>query len=186
MKTSDEKKYIYAMMQIITEERRELTKIYYELKSRLDEIDTLERSGLEDLSILGYVDLHNSKNVKTISDNLHREVKHIIQKLEQPPKSEGKISQRAISEAKDNEALRRKNKGLPLEKAAGIIADVLKEHGIPMAAKDLYEEVSKRVEQAGGYIRRANFRNNILPRARNLNKNIENVSRGFYQYRNNS
>lgn len=185
MNTSEEKKFIYTMMQTITEERRELTKIYYELKSRLDKIDALERRGLEDLSIKGYVDLHNSNNVKAISDNLNREVNHIVKKLEQSPKPKEKISQKIIHEAKDAETSSRTQRGLPLERAAGIIAEVLREHGIPMSVKDLYDEVSKRIEQDGGYVKRANFRNNILPRARNLNKNIENVSRGFYQYRNN-
>jgi hypothetical protein len=184
MNIAEEKVYIYSMMRDITEERRDLTKIYFELKSRLDELNRLELRGLEDLSVKGYVDLNKSRNTETAIINIQREASHAINKVQQEanpePEEKTVIPKLEIEREKDEIAKKsRKSTGLPLEKVAGFIAHVLKEHGVPMSVKDLYEEVNERAENQ---ITRNNFRNNMLPRAAKLNSKINNVSRGFYQY----
>lgn len=82
MNISDEKKYIYDMMRTVVEERRILTDIYFSLKERLNDLDELERKGLSDLSIKGYVDLQNERNQTQMLENTQRELAHLKQKLE--------------------------------------------------------------------------------------------------------
>jgi len=79
---SEEKKYIYDMMRTVVDERRTLTDIYFSLKERLNDLDELERKGLSDLSIKGYVDLQNERNQTLMLENTQRELAHLKQKLE--------------------------------------------------------------------------------------------------------
>jgi len=82
MNISEEKKYIYDMMRTVVDERRTLTDIYFSLKERLNDLDELERKGLSDLSIKGYVDLQNERNQTLMLENTQRELAHLKQKLE--------------------------------------------------------------------------------------------------------
>lgn len=184
MNISDEKRHVYSMMKTITEERRELTRIYYDLKLRLDELDKLELRGLEDLSVKGYVDLHNANELKAVTTNIRREAEHVIKRIEKEiiadPVEKIIIPKAEIELEKEKEDKQRVvGAGLSSEKATGIIAHILKEHGAPMTVKDLFDEFSRRV---GMLVTRNNFRNNILPRAAKRNRSIDNISRGFYQY----
>lgn len=82
MNIREEKKYIYDMMRTVVEERRVLTDIYFSLKERLNDLDELERKGLSDLSIKGYVDLQNERNQTLMLENTQRELAHLKEKLE--------------------------------------------------------------------------------------------------------
>ena len=82
MNIREEKKYIYDMMRTVVDERRTLTDIYFSLKERLNDLDELERKGLSDLSIKGYVDLQNERNQTLMLENTQRELAHLKQKLE--------------------------------------------------------------------------------------------------------
>lgn len=95
MNISEEKKYIYDMMRTVVDERRTLTDIYFSLKERLNDLDELERKGLSDLSIKGYVDLQNERNQQLMLENTQRELAHLKQKLENEaakPKEEAPAS----------------------------------------------------------------------------------------------
>lgn len=186
MNISEEKTYLYEMMRNVTEERRELTKIYYELKSRLDDLIMLETRGLEETPIKGIVDLHNARDVQRVASNLRRETENTIGRIEREAEIKGTplektvIPKVEIDIEKEKEAKKtRKNSGLTIDKAAGIIAHTLKEYGAPIKAKELYELVNAQLEVP---ITRSNFSNNVLPRSSKVNKRINNVSRGFWQY----
>lgn len=183
MNISEEKRYIYSMMNTITDERRELTKIYYDLKTRLSELDKLQREGLDELSIEGRVDLHNSRKLALMSSNIRREAEHTIKKIEREiapePEVAVTIPKAEIEIEKEKVSRRHVTTVLTSERAAGIIAHILKESEIPMAVKDLFDAFNEKLDVP---VTRNNFRNNILPRAAKRNRNIDNISRGFYQY----
>lgn len=180
MNISEEKTYLYSMMQEITQERRKLTDIYFSLKERVDELNSIESKGLSELNIEGYVDAFNKNNLQVVKNNLRRETERIIEDMEQRPQpaQESLAPKEDIAIAKDREP-QAKVKEIPLEKVSGIIAHALKERGTPMSIADLYECVS---EQTGGLVKKSNFRNNILPRTLKTNKNINRATRGYYQY----
>lgn len=188
MKISEEKKYLYEMMSDITTERRRLTDMYFDIKKRLDELILLETKGLEDIPIGSLVSLHNSRETDRMKENIQKFADQAIQKVEKeheeivnPTKPEI-IPKKEIELSKEREA--KKTTGsrrvqLSSDKVAGLIAQALKENGAPMKVADLYERVCELSEYP---IARNNFRNNILPRAMKINKNIDNVQRGYYQY----
>lgn len=188
MNISDEKTFIYSMMRDITEERRELTKIYYDLKSRLDELNRLEIRGLADTPIKGIVDLHNEKDALRVISNIKREAEHSIKKIEQeaelkinpPEKTVIPKAEIEIEKEKVNKKTGR-NSRISLDEYAGVIAHILKESEVPIAIKDLFDAVNERLN---GAVTRNNFNNNILPRSMKKNKNISKASRGYYQYLN--
>lgn len=188
MNTAEEKVYLYEMMKNITEERRELTKIYYELKSRLDHLIMLETRGLENTAIKGVVDLHNQRDLNRMKTNIEREAVHAIRKIEEEIENktvsleENMVTEEKIEEEKEKDAKKNKRgRGLSVDKAAGVIAHVLKEQGTPIKTKDLFELVNAQLEVP---IAKKNFSNNVLPRSAKINKRINNVSRGFWQYLN--
>lgn len=178
MNISEEKEHLYSMMREITEERRKLTEIYFSLKQRLDSLNGLEIRGLEDLSIKGYVDLFNSREKNQTITNIEREMSAIKNEAEKKEKEEEyKIPKKEIEIEKDRYA--KKSAYLNLDKVIGLISHVLKNSDVPMSLKNLHHSVQ---EVSDVEIKINNFRNNILPRACQKNKNIQRVSRGFYQY----
>lgn len=187
---SDEKKYLYEMMREITTERRRLTDMFYELKPRLDELIRLETKGLDRVPIKGIVDLHNAQDASRQISNIQRQADHAIQAVKQEaeikfnpvekeiiPKAEIEIEKE--KEVKQTQS--RRGKGMSLDKAAGVIAHILKDKGIPLKAKDLHELVNEQVDTP---IELGNFTKNTLPRSSKLNPRINNVSRGYWQYLN--
>lgn len=182
MNISEEKAYLYSMMRDITAERRELTKIYWELKSRLDDLIKLDIRGLEDTPIAGIVDMHNAKNMKLVTDNIKREAERTIAKVEQEMKPEEKTIIPKAEIEKEKEKVSRQVNNKPetsLERDTGLIVQALKEGGRPMSVKEIYDVVSEKAER---HIKERNFRNNILPRARKRNERIVSVGKGIYQY----
>lgn len=190
MNISDEKKYLYEMMREITTERRRLTDMFYELKPRLDELIRLETKGLDRVPIKGIVDLHNAQDASRQISNIQRQADHAIQAVKQEaeikfnpvekeiiPKAEIEIEKE--KEVKQTQS--RRGKGMSLDKAAGVIAHILKDKGIPLKAKDLHELVNEQVDTP---IELGNFTKNTLPRSSKLNPRINNVSRGYWQYLN--
>lgn len=188
MKISEEKKYLYDMMSEITTERRRLTDMYFDIKKRLDELIMLETKGLDEIPIESLVSLHNDRETNRMKENIQKFADHAIHKVEKeheeivnptPPEI---IPKREIELAKERESKKsvgRKRTQLSIDRVSSLIAQSLKENGSPMRVADLYERVCELSEQP---ITRNNFRNNILPRAMKINKNIDNVQRGYYQY----
>jgi hypothetical protein len=185
---SEEKKYIYEMMSDSIAEKRQLTNIILGFKSRLDELNSLELRGLESMSVKGYVDLHNARDAKRMITNIEREAQHTIKEIEKEaelkanPIEKEIIPKVEIEIEKEKEAKQTKRHGtMSLDNYAGIIAHILKEKGIPMKSKDLYELVNAQLDSP---ITRNNFSNNVLPRSAKVNGRINNVSHGYWQYLN--
>ena len=169
-------------------DRRRTTDLIHDLKSRLNELILLEVRGLEDTPIAGIVDLHNERNAQLMINNIERQAATAIKKIEKeaeltssPPEKTG-IPKAEIEAEKEKVVKKTRRSGLSVDKAAGIIAHILKEKGIPMKSKDLYELVNEQLESP---ITRANFSNNVLPRSARINSKINNVSHGYWQYLNN-
>lgn len=183
MDIQKEKEHVYNQMDLLMEERREITRIYYSWKERLDYLNKLEARGLEQVDIKGYLDYHNQQALR----NLEREAKFLQKQITEEPvevKAPTKEEKRLEGE-REQERLNRKSrpvKSLQLntEKVMGYIASVLKEAKEPMPFKDLHSIVEERVGQAIG---EKNFQNNLITRAMKKNKNIYRPSRGYYAHK---
>lgn len=184
----EEKTYIYSLMRSISEERRKLTDIYYDLKKRLDTLHDLEQRGLENLSLKGYIDLSNEFNKsqsQTAITNIKREVEYVINNIEndnlveeQENVSKTVISNIEIQKEKDKDS---RGKGyMNIDKVITIITSILKEAGQPLSLKEIHE---KTCEQLNREVKFSNLRNNIMPRAVKKSVNITKAQRGYYQYK---
>lgn len=85
---NEEKAFVYSMMKEITEERRRLTDIYYDMKKRLDDLDRLEIKGVEELSLQGMIELHDARKTALAVANIQRESLRAIEKVQQDIKPE--------------------------------------------------------------------------------------------------
>lgn len=81
MNISEEKRIVYQLMaenaqerRNLAEERRLLVEEHSGLKQRLDKLIDLELSGLEQISVGGYVELHNSRLQANEINNIRREM----------------------------------------------------------------------------------------------------------------
>lgn len=186
MNINEEKQYLYSMMSDVTQERRKLTDIYHSLKERLDELNTLEIKGLEELSLSGYVDLHNKRSKEVKIANISREMNRAIDVVEESfnPKVEEVIPKYEIDIDKEIEHKEKpvvKSGQFNLDKAVGVVAMILKESGKPMKAKNIYKEIC---ETTNYNVSLSNFTNNILPKICKKNKKVNRAMRGYYQYSN--
>jgi phosphosulfolactate synthase (CoM biosynthesis protein A) len=181
MNILEEKQYIYEMMKDITSERRKLVEIYWDLKKRLDFLNSLEERGLEELSLEGYIDLHNKINKEIAVENIKRESSYIIEEIEKPKKEKNEV-EKATELQKDYSARKRKGKTsyINRDKVISTLTSILKEEGAPIKVKELYNKVNAVID---GDLKYANFQNNIVPKAMEKNKKIERITKGFYQYR---
>lgn len=179
MNISEEKEHIYSIMRELTLERRKITDMYFDLKKRLDELDALQRRGLEDLSLEGYVDLYNKDKKESSIANITREMNRIVKNIENEhePKEKEIIPKLEIEKEKDK--MPKIRSSISIDKAAGVIASILKEKGAPMQIKDIHKSMEEKMDTE---IKIANLRNNILPRASNINPKIQRAMRGYYQY----
>ncbi|PGK51159.1 hypothetical protein CN918_25560 [Priestia megaterium] len=82
MDINKEKEYIYMMLQSIHEERRRLTEMASGFKNRLDELNRLEMQGIEELSVKGWVDLHNQAKKEVAATNVARETAFLEERLQ--------------------------------------------------------------------------------------------------------
>jgi small-conductance mechanosensitive channel len=200
MNISEEKQFIYDMMRDVSKERRQLTEIYFGLKERLDDLNKLELRGLEDLSVKGYVDLYNNHNRTKSIENVKRESENVINKInkesekltQEEPKSS--IPQHEISEQKfkDNNSnnvrvgktttTKPKKKYRKSKEIMKDIVNVLKEQGIPMDSKSVYEKLAEK-DPSIEEIPLSVFRSNQFYRATSGSEKIERVDKGFYQYK---
>ncbi|MGV4321333.1 hypothetical protein [Bacillus mojavensis] len=179
MEISKEKEHIYTLMRDITEERRKLTEMYYDLKMRLDELNKLEKKELlSDIPLEGYVQLFNDQ--RRIEEVAGKKVvpdkKEVERKVEEP---KSVIPKKDIEKAKDEENVKR-NTNLNVDKVIGTISHVLKESSVMISTRDLHEKVQKTLGVSIGF---HNFRNNILPKARRKNSRIVQSVRGHYEYK---
>ena len=195
---SDEKKHLYSLMDDITKERRKLTEIYYGLKDRLDELNKLETKGLNELSLDGYIDLHNQRNREAMVNNISREYKSVVDKIkkegEEVEEREETIPRHEIAEsiARDNrnkvyskvnnsKKKPNKNDNVSYDKVSKIIISILKEYGRPVSINDIHIKLN---ELSDKEVSIKNLRNNIIFRLSKENPRVERPMRGFYQYKN--
>ena len=78
MNVSEEKNYLYGMMKDITDERRRLSEMYMSLKTRLDQLNTLEEKGVTELSTKGFFDYFNNSDTTIQITNVQREAQATI------------------------------------------------------------------------------------------------------------
>lgn len=109
MDNSYEKKCVYEQMKLIIEERRELTKQYYELKERLD--------------------LLNQSKFK-INTTVDKTLK--VEKKQTIFKKESEYQRYMISKKSD------KSKSIPYQVIGLTISSILKEAGRPLSNKEIY------------------------------------------------
>lgn len=184
-----EKEYIYSIMREVSKERRELTKIYFGLKERLDDLMKLERLGIENISATGYVNLRNNIDKETMIENIKRETSQAIQNIENEnyglTNSEAMRKENIASKIKEEiqaekNSSKVKVKKLSTEAITGIVSNILKEFGTPMELSKIHKELNDRIDYN---ITMKNFSNNIIYRVMKNTNRVERVSRGFYQYR---
>jgi hypothetical protein len=203
MNISEEKQFIYDMMRDVSKERRQLTDIYFGLKKRLDDLNTLEMRGLEDLSIKGYVDLYNDHNRRSATENIMRESQHMVNRinreadeLEKQSQPKPTIPQHEISEQRfrDNQEVKKqprkatatttgKKKNRNAKEIIATITNVFKEEGIPLNSRKVFDILNKQSPEVIEGIPIDRFRSNYFYRATTQNDDIERVSEGFYQLR---
>ncbi|MEG0733081.1 MAG: hypothetical protein RR470_11830 [Vagococcus sp.] len=109
MDNSSEKKHVYEQMKMIIEERRELTKQYYDLKERLTLLDH-SKSKIESVKV---EDFKNEKK----TDNIKKESEY----------------QQYILSKKTNQS-----KSIPYQIIGLSIASILKGAGRPLSNKEIY------------------------------------------------
>jgi hypothetical protein len=211
MNISEEKQFIYDMMRDVSKERRQLTDIYFGLKQRLDDLNKLEMRGLEDLSIKGYADLFNDHNRRTSVDNIRRETEHLVNNINREaevfsnPQPSQSIPQHEISEQRYRDSstsittkpskpknVKRSGKTkvnqhnpqnkIRMKKIRKLVPEILKEEGIPMDARSVWEKLQTKDIDLGD-LDINTFRGNNFYRVTRENENIEKVSTGFYQYK---
>lgn len=186
MNINEEKAFVYSMMREITEERRRLTDIYYELKKRLDSLDILEHRGIDELSLKGIIDLHNSKNTALAIANIQRESEMAIKRVEQEltPKVEAIIPRVEIELEKEKvqakaKSISKKSGTVSYDKVSSLVVTILKEAGRPLKTNDIFIEVNKRYDVE---VSKKNFSNNIMYRIAKENKKVSRATFGYYQY----
>lgn len=109
MDNSSEKKYVYEQMKMIIEERRELTKQYYDLKERLTLLDH-SKSKIESVKV---EDFKNEKK----TDNIKKESEY----------------QQYMLSKKSNQS-----KSIPYQIIGLSISSILKGAGRPLSNKEIY------------------------------------------------
>jgi hypothetical protein len=154
--------------------------MYYGLKKQLDYLNDMERRGLEDLSITGYVDLYNQTMREVAVTNLKRETEHQIEKIEKShiieEKEESVIPKEIVQEsvAKENKIKRTR---LTKDKIKSTTLMVLKDAGIPLKMSELMKRTSFVLNEK---LSPSTFQSHTMPELMNEGK-IEKVTRGFYQ-----
>lgn len=155
MKIEEEKKQIYSLMKEIIQERRELNKVYYELKFRLDQLDSINVSNQSDLASPQNIEVKHVKSIIAGNNRQQRRLHDFGQK-------------------------KKSKKNYPFERIAGYIIEMLKEEGTSLNSKKIFDKLQTKYDVYIGY---TNLTNNILRKMIELDTfSIEKVGRGLYQY----
>lgn len=184
MNINEEKIYIYGMLKDITIERRKLVDMYYDLKKRLDFLNSMEEKGIQDLSIKGYADLHNQNQKEAIINNMQREVEYQVEKIENyniiEEKEKSPIPKEVIQRAVEKERQKIKRTRINREKVDGAVITALKDAGTPIKLQELLNRVNVILDYN---LNKGTFQNKVLSQLMEKNKKVERPTRGFYQYR---
>lgn len=179
MNVSEEKFYIYQMLRDITKERRQLVDMYYDLKKRLDFLNSLEERGIEDLSLTGYVDLYNQTQKETAVTNIQREADYIVNKIKNEIEENEAANESIIPKEEIQRAIEKenKNKRISREKLNSTITTILKDAGAPIKLTELLKRINfvLNTNLKGAYLS-----NKVLPELIEKSK-INKPMRGYYQ-----
>jgi hypothetical protein len=180
MNIQAEKVYIYDMLRDITKERRKLVDMYYDLKQRLDFLNSIEERGIEDLSIKGYVDLHNQNAKEAAVNNLKRETEHQIEKIEKSYIIEESEKSVIPEEEIVKEKLKVRRGRLSREKVESTIKLVLKDAGVPLQLGEIINRASAILDAK---VSKTNLQAHIIPELLEQDERFTRPMRGYYQYR---
>lgn len=184
MNIQEEKRYIYEMMREITTERRVLSEMYMELKSRLSELDKLQERGFEELDVEGLLELSKNKSSDMMIDNLKREMSRIEEVKGRPvtiPKEQPKqVEVTDIQESKDVEQrINKSDSRIDNIKVMDFIASYIRRTKKKMNSSDMRELIKKELEID---VPKTTM-NNIVFRMTQRHKDIKRVKFGVYGYR---
>lgn len=174
MNINEEKNYIYSIINELIKERRSLTEEIYLWKERLNELNSLEELGFNQLNAVGMVEMKNSNINKIKKENLKKEF------ISNKKEIEKTIPKNLIEIEKDKDYKIKHIKNDINYLTTGIV-NVLKEIGRPAKLSEIREELENKLDTK---IKHSNFSNNIMPRAMKIDNRINRPHRGYYQYLN--
>lgn len=163
-------------MKDITEERRKLTEMYFDLKERLDSLTKLEEKGLDELDIKGYIDLRNSTNVERVQANLQRETNRIVGEMNL--NSRPSLPQQEQQEL-DKNSHGRKNMHVSHELVKSAVIEYLKNAGRPVKISDMVEPINKQLDSN---LTSHNFCYAVMKRIEKDTDKLSRPMKGYIQY----
>lgn len=81
MNIDKEIEYLYKMLGDIAEERRQLTIMAREFKTRLDELNRFKLQGIDELSVEGWTDIYNQTKKENAARNIARETAYMEERM---------------------------------------------------------------------------------------------------------
>lgn len=132
MNHNEEKEYYLNLLSNALDERRELTVMINEFRERLNELNRLEKMGLDEIKTRGYVELFQAKQAqaKELPKPTVDTVTELKLEVKQPP-------------AKKVRKGTYEKHGLHGDKGANMIAYVLKEADKPLHLNDILAEIKR-------------------------------------------
>lgn len=150
-----EKEILYALMKSLIDERRDITKAYFEIKHQLDDLIRKESE----------------------------RKKQYFNKTEQPetiPVRESSKFEREITHQKDVVYKQQKFNPCHFERLSGYIVELLKNSSVPLSNKEIYTTLITKHELA---VKESNISSNILPRMHKTKSiPVMRAYRGYWQY----
>jgi len=206
MSINEEKKFLYSILENITEERKKLTNAYLDIVNKITELEKESRSYreqsetkdavekvqniefkkeaktpsimIEEIVEAEPVEVTKKEDVRTLAEIIEEHNRMRGESDDKPDElSESKIPKEEIEREKDK--LPRKSPYLNIDKVNGLISQILKEKGSPMHVKEIFAKLNSMLDND---VNIQNLRNNILPRVCKSNPKIERALRGYYQY----
>ncbi|MGG5315866.1 hypothetical protein [Enterococcus sp. AZ072] len=153
MEIEEEKRLIYGLMKQLIEERREISKAYFDLKEQLNSLNE------QGSTIL----------------NAQKDLKHDLVEKTKEQRSEVRKHYESLI------PITRKRKSYPFERVAGYVIEMLRKEGIPLSSKVIHEKLQSDYEVYVGYANLTN--NILRKMIDLDKYSIEKATRGFYQYR---
>lgn len=153
MEIWEEKRLIYELMKKVIEERRELSKSYFDLKKQLNSLNEQESRLSSGPKIPGH-------NLTEMPVNQHVEKRKLYE---------------------ESIITKRQRGNYPFERVAGYVIEMLREEGIPLNTKQIHGRLENDYGIYIGYANLKN--NILRKMIDLDKFSIEKATRGFYQYR---
>jgi hypothetical protein len=171
MNHNEEREMYLNLLNKALDERRELSAMINEFRERLNELNRLEKMGLDEIKTRGYVELFQAKQQLAATNELPKPKVDTVSELRYNDvyKEEEKKNKRGSRGTQD---------GLFGQKGFSMIEYVLKTADKPLSLQEMREAIHK---QYGVEIESKRF-NTLLKKARDKNSLIVNAARGVYTY----